>query len=236
VIEGPRNLMVVDVETTGLDPKGCGLLEVGAVRSDGATWYARVALERGCRVEPEALEVNGIDALDLGECMSRQLVDRQFSQWLAGGLEQMPFERYLLVGRNPSFDMDFIARWLPESSRCFQRRALDLHACAAHLGLLQTDFEDVDQVAFMEQLLAGRVDGLHQSVSKIEPEPRPHHALRGAIHEWVTLRQLVGLPVGPHVMPLLEHMGSNFRRDEIVPWAAVGSWLVHNLAGKGAVG
>ena len=40
----PGNIVVVDLETTGLDPEKCGILEIGAVRFDGDRFYSRVAL------------------------------------------------------------------------------------------------------------------------------------------------------------------------------------------------
>ena len=221
----PAGLMVVDLETTGFDADNCGVLEIAAVRWDGAVWYCRRALDRGRRVEPEALEVNGIDAVDLGLGLESTRAFGLFAEWLRGGMADLPEGRKLvLVGRNAPFDRDFLAR--TAAGGCFQRAELDLHG-AAMVAAVRGGLGEV---------VGSKMDAVYEAACELGAEPRPHHALRGALHEWECLRRLCGLrplPTVPFERFLLE-MGHEWRRDKDIVFASEPGWASQMVAMMGA--
>ena len=225
VMNLPVGLVVVDLETTGLDAERCGVLEIGAVRWDGAVWYCRRALERGRRVEPEALECNGIDAVDLGLGVEGRRAFALFAEWLRGGMEDLPEKRKLvLVGRNAPFDRDFLAG--TAAGECFGRTTLDLHG-AAMVAAVRGGRGEV---------VGGKMDAVYGAACELGAEPRPHHALRGALHEWECLRRLCGLSPMPSAAfeRFLLEMGHEWRRDKDVVFASEAGWVSQMVALMGA--
>ncbi|HVE45016.1 MAG TPA: ribonuclease T [Gammaproteobacteria bacterium] len=110
--------VVIDVETSGLNPETDALLEVAAVMlamSEDGKWTRQethsyhVEPFRGARLEKEALEITGIDpshpfrlALPEG-----QVLHRMFSV-VREALEKTGCYRAVLVGHNAWFDLSFI--------------------------------------------------------------------------------------------------------------------------------
>lgn len=110
--------VVIDVETTGLDPVTDGLLEIAAVRvrmdSAGklhplAPLFYPVDPHPGARIDPEALAVTGIDPESAlrGAISEHQVLHRLFAEvrtWLA----ESRCQRAVLVGHNAWFDLAFL--------------------------------------------------------------------------------------------------------------------------------
>jgi ribonuclease T len=110
--------VVVDVETSGLNPETDALLEIAAVclRMDGEGGLARKSTLAfhvepfvGARLEPEALAVTGIDpthpfrfALPEAQALARIFA------WIQAELEETGCYRAVLVGHNAWFDLSFI--------------------------------------------------------------------------------------------------------------------------------
>lgn len=115
-----RGLMpvVIDVETSGLNPATDALLEIAAITLgvDGngkfypeETHAYHVEPFAGARLEPEALEITGIDpyhpfrfALPEGQALQR------IFQTVSTQLEKTGCYRAILVGHNAWFDLSFI--------------------------------------------------------------------------------------------------------------------------------
>ena len=179
----PENVVVIDIETTGLDPKTCGILEIGAVKASGERFYGRVALGRGRRVESGALECNGIDPLDLGGGLSVKSVMENLYLWLR---DSNSF-KWIMVGKNPQFDYGFLqASWSDKLrmklSDVICRRTIDLHTIA-YVAALKTG-SDITHKNFS-------TDFLYKNLIGMDPEPKPHNALRGALHEMQCLKGLL---------------------------------------------
>lgn len=178
----PENFVVIDVETTDFDEKRGGLLEIGAADASGRCFYRRVRLERGRWVEGGALAVNGVDPLDLAVGVSIEDALCDLFAWLDGGSK-----RWIMGGKNPQFDYSWLREYWPKGvlgvgiGEVLSRRCVDLHSLAygyaIELGVdMAVQGFCTDQI--YDQLF-------------MNPEPKPHNALRGAVHEIEGFRRLL---------------------------------------------
>lgn len=172
----PANFVVLDLESTGLDTTGeCGILEIGAVDGMGRKFYRRVSLPRGMHIQTGALECNGIDPLDLveGQPLERAMCD--LSNWLKAGVN-----KWIMGGKNPQFDYALLKAFWPTGvvgislHEVISRRCVDLHSVMYSRGI----------VAGVDMTVEGfSTDDLYLQLISLKPEPKPHNALRGALHE-----------------------------------------------------
>ena len=126
-------MIVVDVETSGLNPWRSALLSLGALdfHNPENTFYAECRVWEGAEVSPEALAINGFTEESIHDAAKpslEQLMAR-FIEWVRPIFDQT------LAGVNPFFDRDFLKAsayryrydWGPG------RRIVDLHTlCYAH--------------------------------------------------------------------------------------------------------
>lgn len=189
----PENFVVIDLETTGLDPKVCGILEIGAVDAAGRGFYRRVALDRGRRVEWQALECNGIDPLDLGAGVPISEALLSLADWLQPEDHSV---RWIMGGKNPQFDYGFLQAYWPEQAfvplhDVISRRCVDLHSLAYGYALRES--MDMAQDDFSTDLIYKELG--------LDREPMPHNALRGAMHEMEGFKRwlaVISLAPGVH--------------------------------------
>ena len=96
-------LIVIDTETTGLDPARHGLAAVAALDvDDGQLFYSAVRPHRGAYVSDEALAVNGLSREALLIAPTEEQVMSALGRWLSA---RAPF---LPAGVNPRFDVEFL--------------------------------------------------------------------------------------------------------------------------------
>lgn len=110
--------VVVDVETGGFEARTDALLEIAAVMIDmgpdgvlqrGATHNYHVKPFEGSRIEPAALQVNGIDPYHplrpaLPEADALQRIFREIRH----AMKAYDCSRAILVGHNAAFDLGFL--------------------------------------------------------------------------------------------------------------------------------
>lgn len=110
--------IVVDVETSGLNPETDALLELAAVTLDlneqtrffpAKTYAYHVEGFAGARMEAEALSITGIDPTQplRFAIPERQALERLFAT-VRAELERTACYRAVLVGHNAWFDLSFI--------------------------------------------------------------------------------------------------------------------------------
>ena len=196
--------IVVDIETTGLDPKQYEMLEIGAVLDTGIEWESGPITLSKFQFESAALRCNGatqwhpqLMGVDLNQfClpdgpMTKE--DDSHRQTIApatalDGLADFckqhmnhADEKFMIVGRYPQFDIGFIRANLDKS---VQR--------------IQTDFEMVfdlkenldlhDLVRWTLMLSRRHFSGMsknkrYETIGS-ETEPLPHRAIQGAKMEY----------------------------------------------------
>lgn len=182
----PPEILVVDCETTGLQARMCGLLEIAVIHpASGDSWDVMVNPGE-CLVEPKALEKNGYTRAMM-HTADRIGVWDALPLMTAWCRSKLPEGRALMCGRNPSFDMRF------------------LDAAAATLG------SEADREAYAElwshQLVDTHGGTIPWAIGKRVPlseglryayrslqvadEPKPHRAVRGVVQALAGLLALV---------------------------------------------
>lgn len=127
-------MIVVDTETTGVDPRVHSLLSIGAVdfENPDRRFYGECRVFDGALVSSEALVINGFSDSEIKDQkkMSDGDLLRRFIVW-ANESKDTTF-----AGENPSFDRDFM-KYTAERYGIdwrFAHRTVDLHAVAyAHI-------------------------------------------------------------------------------------------------------
>ncbi len=170
-------MIVVDMESSGLDPVKHGLLSIGAVDFSNYknTFYGECRLFEGGHIDKAALAVNGFSEGEIkdpkkqsdGELMSA------FLEWAEACPEKT------LAGQNPSADRDFL-----RAAACrnridwqFAYRVIDLHSIA-YFHMLRRGIS----IPIMNEHSALSLDKILLCCGLPE-EPKPHNGLRGAILE-----------------------------------------------------
>ena len=111
--------VVVDVETSGVDPTKNGLLELAAVSVDfnqddvlevnKETYSAHVTLFDGAKVDQQALQINKIDPdHPFRFAISEEQMLKELFEYVNTALKQTGCRRALLVGHNAHFDLSFL--------------------------------------------------------------------------------------------------------------------------------
>lgn len=160
------NLVVVDVETSGLDPKTFSIVSIGAVMIEtGAEFYGECDIWPGAGISDGALKVNGFTYADItgGSKKSEADLVKIFLHWLP--------KNPIMIAHNASFDRDFMIEACNRAGvkSPFSFRTIDIHSIM-FMHLLRTK----KTVPFKLSLNAC-LKGLG-----LPPEPNPHNALTGA--------------------------------------------------------
>ena len=178
-------MIVVDVETTGVDDRIHSIVSIGAVDfiDHERRFYGECRMWEGAQVEPEALRVNGFTM--------EQVMDptKQTLEQLVGAFFAWTRESQVrtLAGQNTFFDHGFL-RVSAERYRMlweFGHRIIDLHSIAwAHMLTHGVQ----PPVKYNRTSLTN--DTILQYVG-LPAEPKPHNGLVGALMEAEALSRLV---------------------------------------------
>ena len=178
-------MIVVDVETTGLNPQKHSIISIGAIDflKPENQFYEECKIWKGAEIMQEALKINGFSEQEVKNFNKNSLetIIKRFLSWV-GDIEDKTF-----AGENPSFDRDFLKTsaqrygidWI------LGHRTIDLHSlCYSHFlkrGLnpptknKRTDL-NTDKIL--------KYTGLPE-------EPKPHNALVGAKMEAEAISRLI---------------------------------------------
>lgn len=179
-------MIVIDIETSGLDHTVHGILSIGAIdlRVPSRRFYEEARLSDDEAYDPEAGQVNGIseqEARDKSKQSRWQLL-RNFADWFNG----RPVK--VIAGLHiQAFDAPFI-NYKAEQSRValrLKKRSIDLHTLTYSKMLsLNKVIPLTDGWSVMD------TDFIHPFCG-LPKEPRPHHALMGAMWEAESMNRLI---------------------------------------------
>ncbi|MBI4450945.1 3'-5' exonuclease [Candidatus Woesearchaeota archaeon] len=176
-------MIVVDVETTGLDPARHAVVSIGAVDVCDAkrTFYEECRIWDGAAVDDEALAVNGFTREKIAAGKDPNDVIRQFLSWA----DVCPTK--ILAGQNPALDLSMLQAACRRAGITWPlgHRTIDLHAvCFTHMLAHGLD----------PPTRNGRPDLRSDAIMGyvgLPAEPRPHFALNGAKWEAEAFSRLI---------------------------------------------
>jgi len=178
-------MIVLDIETTGTDPRLHSIVEVGAIDFDHPDNYfnARCQIWEGAETDLKALAINGLTLKEIQDKTILTQIDliSGFITWM----DQI--EDKTIAGQNVDFDIDFINE---SAARC----GLDFN-----LGKRKVDQHSVVYAHFLKRNIRPPMkDGFSDLNSDfimnyvgLPPEPKPHRAINGARYEAEALSRLI---------------------------------------------
>lgn len=180
-------MLIVDVETSGLNSDKCSILSIGALDLENPTkrFYGECGVWDGAHISDEALEINGFteeQARDSSKKSEAELIT-EFLEW------SQHLSNRTITGQNPSFDRDFLqsAAQRAKLSWDLAHRTIDTHTLAYMHIMKSGKGEPLDTQHRRSNL---DLDAI-LNYCGIPDEPMPHNALTGALsHGEVTSRLL----------------------------------------------
>jgi DNA polymerase III epsilon subunit-like protein len=135
-------MIVLDVETTGLDPSKHSVVSIGAVEfdpvklgfeSDNAKvsqpenqFYQECRMWKGAEIMPEALDVHGMSREEITspDKQSLESLMKSLLSWVEG------CDNHTMAGHNVHFDLDFVTDSFRryDLKNVFQQRVVDTHS------------------------------------------------------------------------------------------------------------
>lgn len=167
-------MIVIDIETTGINPRSHCMLSLGAVDyKTGNEFYDECCIYPDTVVDPFAMKINGMDIRNHlpGMKMEAHALYYKFTQW-ASTCE----DNNILAGHNIGhFDILFLEHYAQAFTWLFpfSYRTVDLHSLAF--------------------LVFGK-SMKHSDICRelgLPPEHKPHHALTGARSEATAIRHII---------------------------------------------
>lgn len=193
-------ILCLDLETTGLDEQRSGLLEIGACwLHSGDSFFRACRPLATCKIEPEALAVNGwtVERLIDPKLLPEAQAIAEFIGWVRGA--HGANGKVQIAAWNAHFDHRHLCAGMARAGyeschRPFAHRLIDVHSVLAvdrmraklpPVGVLEMgDFGSFgDEVKNAD---AG------SALLKLGEEPKPHNALAGARQVRAMLRRLLG--------------------------------------------
>jgi len=178
-------MIVVDVETTGLNPEKHSIVSVGAINFSNPKiqFYQECKIWDGAEVTQEALKINGFsqEAIKNTNKKSLEEIMKDFLKWT------QDIEDKTIAGENPTFDRDFLKASAQRYNIDWQfgYRTVDLHSlCYAHYLSRGLTPPTKNRIANLGTDIILKYVGLPE-------EPNPHNALTGAKMEAEALSRLI---------------------------------------------
>ncbi len=178
-------MIIVDVETTGVDPHKNSLVSIGAIDFNNPSnqFYAECRIWEGAHINDEALVINGYTKEQITDPSKKteEQILAEFLDWMA------PIVDHTIAGQNPFFDTSFIeaaaARYHKNIS--IAHRIIDLHT--------MTWFH-MKSRGITPPIAHNRTDLNSDTIMAyvgIPAEPKPHIALNGAKYETEAFSRLI---------------------------------------------
>jgi len=178
-------MIVIDIETTGLDVLQHSILEIGALDFNNPynKFFQRCRISSEEKVDINALDVNGYYKTKLCDSGEQSLYDllQNFVKWVD------PIKDKTLAGQNVDFDISFLKRSLTQTGLNWSLgwRKVDLHTLAycdllkkGHDAPLKNDLSDLNGDYIMQYV-------------GLPSEPRPHLGINGAMYAAEAISRLI---------------------------------------------
>lgn len=199
-------MLVVDVESSGVDYEKNSIISVGAIDLSNPTnqLYEECRIWEGAHISEEATAIHGVSDAELTDPKRQSEADlvHKFITWAM----QLP-ER-TLAGQNVSFDRDFLraaAHRAGHTGWPFAHRTIDTHTlCYMHMvkaGLTPpVDPEHHRSALNLDAVL---------NYCGIPDEPKPHNALTGAMSHAEVISRLL---YDKKLLPIFEQYDIPWKR------------------------
>lgn len=169
-------MIVLDVESTGLDPKTGSIVSLGALDLSDPTnqFYEECSVWDGAHIDDDALAINGFSREEITDSSKKGEADliASFIAWAT----DRPVER-TLAAQNVSFDLEFVQAACSRAGvECpFAKRTLDTHSLV--------------WMHMVQKEVVPPIKNHHSAINLdfalaycgLPPEPKPHNALTGAL-------------------------------------------------------
>jgi DNA polymerase III epsilon subunit-like protein len=178
-------MIVLDIETTGLDLRRHSIIEVGAIDFDcpGNYFNERCQIWDGAEIDSKALDINGLTLNEIHDqtiFTQKELISR-FMSWIDLIADKT------VAGQNVDFDINF----LNESSR---RCGLNLS-----LGKRKVDQHSIVYAHFLKRNIRPPLKYGFSNLNNdfimnyvgLPSEPKPHRAINGARFEAEALSRIL---------------------------------------------
>lgn len=169
-------MIILDIETTGIDPENNSIISIGALDFFNPLnqFYVECRIFKNAEISEEALAINGFTREQILFTNKYSLEEGllKYTDWLKHVGEKT------IAGENPGFDRGF------------------LNASFERCGLKRIPFRTIDlhTLSYVNHLVNGIAIPLKEGVSNINldftlgyaglpSEPKPHNALTGAKYE-----------------------------------------------------
>jgi DNA polymerase III epsilon subunit-like protein len=178
-------MIIIDVETTGLDPLKNSLASIAAIdfNEPEERFLETCRIWDGAEINPNAFLVNGLSIEELNDETKKKESDivQNFIEWALSRGD------ITVGGHNPSLDIAFINAALKRAGRkeALPRRSVDQHALAyAHMLKRNIDVPLKDNRTDLDSDAVMKYVGL-------PPEPKPHVGINGALWEMEAIHRLI---------------------------------------------
>ncbi|MDB5204157.1 MAG: hypothetical protein JWP09_185 [Candidatus Taylorbacteria bacterium] len=167
-------MIVVDVETSGTDPRYHSLVSIGAIDFDNPSdvFFKECRVFDGAKIEDSALAINGMtreQVANPAKPTDGEIV-ADFILWMKNKKD------HTVGGQNPSFDVSFILAGA-------ERNGLNISLAHRVIDLHSITYFHMSKRGIVPPLKNNRTDLNSDVIMKyvgIEPEPKPHIAINGA--------------------------------------------------------
>lgn len=178
-------MIVLDIETTGLDPEKHSIIEVGAIDYSNPMniFNEKCQIWPGAEIDPEALSVNGfnVDEVNNPAILTQHELLVRFNDWISSIMDRT------IAGQNVDFDINFLTESCKRLNLpCgFGKRKVDQHS------LVYAHFLRRDIKPPLKDGTSDLNSDLIMNYVGIPPEPKPHRALNGARFEMEAISRII---------------------------------------------
>lgn len=178
-------MVVLDIETTGLNPLKHSIVEIGALDFNNSSnqFYKKCRIFKGAEIDSVALKINGYnksDLLDLNRMSLKELVT-SFIEWID------KIENRTIAGHNVDFDINFLRESIKryDIDYTFGFRKVDQHS------LVYANYLKLNKKPPFKNGVSSLNGNKIMNYVGLPEEPQPHTGINGAKFESEAMSRLI---------------------------------------------